>query len=103
VSLEKSKTFVFEEPIKIGEVQYKEVTLRQPSAGELAKAAMEPNSIYTAIALISIIGKIPRKIAEQMLDTDLEDCSDFLGSFTAARAAKRAKERITSADDQSAA
>jgi len=101
MSLEKSKTFTFEEPIKLGEVEYKEVTLRQPSAGELAKASMESNSIYVAIALISIIGKIPRKIAEQMLDTDLEDCSDFLGSFTAARA-ERMKANRTSVDGSAA-
>ena len=86
--MEKSKTIVFEEPIKLGDVEYTEVTLTQPNAGQLAQAAMEPTSVHTAIALISAIGKMPRKAVEKMLDTDLEECSDFLGSFQAARTAR---------------
>lgn len=78
------KTIPLRKPIKLGELSYDKITLREPTAGELAKATNAGNNVEVAISLISLIGAIPKTAVEKMCQRDLQECNDFLGSFALA-------------------
>lgn len=69
-------------PVSVGSVQYTTVELREPRAGEMAKANNAGNGIEVAIALISLVAKIPRTAVEQFCARDLEEASAYLSGFT---------------------
>ena len=78
--MEDTKTIVFRTPIKFGSMEYPQIELREPTAGELEKATQTQSSIGTAITLISLVAKIPRKVAELIPSRELAEAADFLGS-----------------------
>ncbi len=55
--------------------------MREPLSGELRDASRQDTSVGVALFLIHRIGKMPMKAVEQIPQTELEECSDFLGSF----------------------
>lgn len=68
-------------PVTIGDIVYDKLELREPTAGELSKAMKAPSTIDTAIALISMVAKVPKTAVEGICQRDLEDASAFLGRF----------------------
>lgn len=80
--MEDTKTIKLRKPLTLGDMNYSEVNLREPTAGELAKATKTGGNVDAAIALISLVGGIPKTAVENMCQRDLAECSDFLGSFS---------------------
>jgi Phage tail assembly chaperone proteins, E, or 41 or 14 len=74
-------------PVVLGKgeasVTYAEITLREPTAGELEKASREDTPIGTTITLISLVSKLPRVAVERFCQRDLKAANDFLASFSA--------------------
>lgn len=79
--MEDEKIVVLRKPVTLGTVTYSQIELREPVAKELDKASREPSNVASAIVLISAVAKIPRGAVELLTQRDLQECSDFLGSF----------------------
>lgn len=79
---EEEKTLELRKPVKLGEVEYSSLHLREPTAGELSKASKAGGNVDIAIALISLIAKVPRGAVEKLSQRDFQEAADFLGSFT---------------------
>lgn len=75
-------TITLRQPIKFAGVDYEKIELREPRAGEMAKASNTSNGIEMSITLISLVAKIPRGAVEQLCARDLEEASNYLGGFT---------------------
>lgn len=92
MSQEQEKIIKLRKPLTIGSgdsaITYPEITLREPTAGELEKASRADTSIGTMINLVSAIAKIPRAAAEQLSQRDLTDVSTYLGGFNKAGSAE---------------
>jgi len=88
--VENEKIIKLRKPLTVGSgdgaITYPEITLREPTAGELEKASRADTSIGTMINLVSAIAKIPRSAAEQLSQRDLGEVSAYLGGFTEAGA-----------------
>lgn len=73
-------------PVTIGKgdgaIEYTELKLREPAAGELEKAAASTTGIGSQITLISLVSKVPRSAIEKLCQRDLTTASRFLNSFT---------------------
>ena len=82
VQLQDEKTITLRKPVSLGGIEYKTLDLREPTAGELAKATKAGGNVDVAIMLISLIAKVPRGAIEGLSQRDLQEASDFLGSFT---------------------
>lgn len=65
-------------------VVYEEITLREPTAGEMEKAARADTSIGSAITLIGLVAVIPRAAVEKFSKRDLVAANKFLEGFTEA-------------------
>jgi hypothetical protein len=73
-------------PIVIGKgegaITCTEMTLREPTAGELEKAGRADTNIGSLITLVSLITKQPRSIVEKFSRTDIQAAEAALGRFT---------------------
>jgi hypothetical protein len=76
------KTITLRKPVTLGGITYEKLDLREPTAGELSKATKAGGNVDVAITLISLIAKVPRGAVEGLSQRDLQEASDFLGSFT---------------------
>src|SRR5260364_207579 len=68
--------------VKVGEITYETLTLREPTAGQLEKASQATTQIGVAISLIALVAKVPRAVIEHLCQRDLKTISDFLGRFS---------------------
>jgi hypothetical protein len=75
----------FRKPIVIGSgndaVTYAHVDLREPMAFELEQAQRADTPVGSVITLVSVIGKIPRLVAEKMSGRDINRASNYLSGF----------------------
>lgn len=79
------KTIPLRNPVTLGDVVYDKLELREPVAGEIEKASSTAtSSIGSVINLISIVGKVPRRVAEGLCQRDFQEAGDFLDSFSKA-------------------
>lgn len=69
-------------PVKVGDIPYDTLTLREPTAGQLEKASKADTQIGVAISLIALVAKVPRTVIERLCQRDLKTVSDFLGRFS---------------------
>lgn len=87
-------TITLSKPVIIGKaenaVTYDEIKLREPTAGEMEKAARADTMIGSAITLISLVGAIPRGAVEKFSKRDLVAANKFLEGFTEAGQAEEA-------------
>ena len=83
MELQEEKTITLRKPVKVGDVEYTTLDLREPTAGELSKANKAGDNIDLAIALISMIAKVPRAAVDQLCQRDFQEANDFLSSFMA--------------------
>ena len=87
-------TITLSKPVIIGKaesaVTYDEIKLREPTAGEMEKAARADTMIGSAITLISLVGAIPRSVVEKFSKRDLVSANKFLEGFTEAGQAEEA-------------
>ncbi len=82
VEIVDEKTIPLRKPVKIGDITFDKLDLREPTAGELEKASNATTQIGVVISLISLVARIPRGAAEKLCQRDLREASDFLGSFS---------------------
>lgn len=86
--LEDEITITLSKPVVMGKaenaVTYDEIKLREPTAGEMEKAARADTMIGSAITLISLVGAIPRSVVEKFSKRDLVAANKFLEGFTGA-------------------
>ena len=79
--MQDEKIIILRKPVSLGGVAYGQLELREPTAGELDKASRATSNVGAAIALISLIAKVPKGAIEGLCQRDLKECSDFLASF----------------------
>lgn len=81
-------TITLSKPVIIGKgenaITYEEIKLREPTAGEMEKAARADTSIGSAITLIGLVASIPRSSVEKFSKRDLVAANKFLEGFTGA-------------------
>jgi hypothetical protein len=82
VSFEEEKTLVLRKPVVLGSVTYAELNLREPTAGELSKATKAGSNVDTAISLIGLIAKVPRRVVEELCQRDFQEANEYLSGFT---------------------
>ena len=87
-------TITLSKPVVIGKAEsaitYDEIKLREPTAGEMEKAARADTMIGSAITLISLVAAIPRSVVEKFSKRDLVAANKFLEGFTEAGQAEEA-------------
>jgi hypothetical protein len=81
--MEDTKTITLRKPVALGDVTYATLDLREPTAGELEKASAATTNMGVVINLISLVAKVPRKVAEGLCQRDLKDAGDFFDRFNA--------------------
>jgi hypothetical protein len=81
VSAEQELTLTLRKPVKLGDVEYGHLELREPNAKQLAEACKAGNDVEVAIALISMVAKVPRAAVGQLCQRDFKEASDFFGRF----------------------
>lgn len=74
-------TLPLTKPIKLGEHEYTELKLSEPTMGELRKAGKAGDGLDQLATLIHLNAKVPMSIVDQMLQRDMEAAGDFFGHF----------------------
>ncbi|HDR9065477.1 TPA: phage tail assembly protein [Burkholderia contaminans] len=81
--MEDEKIITLAKPIKVGDMEYQSLTLREPTAGELERATREGRSgLTTTIDLIAMVAGVPRTVAEKLPSRKLTEASKFIAGFT---------------------
>lgn len=79
-------TITLRKPVTIGEgdkaVEYTEITLVEPTAGQIEQATKAGSEMGVGIELIRLVAKVPRKVVEQMGVRDLTEANSFLAHFS---------------------
>lgn len=75
-------TLTLRKPVKFADQDYTTLNLREPTAGELAKAMKEPGEVDMIIALIHQVAAVPRGVAERIAQRDMGDCARFFAQFS---------------------
>lgn len=79
-------TITLSKAVTIGKAEnaitYEEIKLREPTAGEMEKAARADTAIGSAITLISLVAAVPRSTVEKFSKRDLVAANKFLEGFT---------------------
>ena len=52
-------------PVKLGDVEYAELKLREPTAGELQKAGLIADPMGSNILLVSLVTAVPKGVVEK--------------------------------------
>lgn len=81
--MELEKTITLLKPVKLGDVEYTELKLCEPVAGDLEKASAAKTSVGAVLDLISLTAKVPRPVAERLCQRDFKAADDFFGQFSA--------------------
>ena len=75
-------TIQLRKPVALGDITYSTLDLKEPTAGQLEKAASSSSSsVGMVINLISTVAVVPRKVVEGLCQRDFKEASDFLEAF----------------------
>jgi hypothetical protein len=74
-------TITFARPIKLGEVEYTDITLTEPTAGQLIKSSKAGNSLEQLVSLINLNAAVPMGVVERMRQRDFGRCDRFFLQF----------------------
>jgi Phage tail assembly chaperone proteins, E, or 41 or 14 len=80
--MELEKTIQLRKPVEFAGKTYETLDLREPTAGELEKAATATTNMGVVINLIQLVAKVPRKVIEGLCQRDLKEAGDFLEAFS---------------------
>jgi hypothetical protein len=81
--MELEKALTLRKPVKLGDVEFTELKLCEPTAGQLEKATRAATtSTGVVIELISLVAKVPRSVAESLCQRDFAEGVDFFGQFS---------------------
>lgn len=80
-------TIQLRKPITIGkgdaEKEFTEITLCEPTAGQMEMAMKAGQDLTMTIELIRLVANVPRQVVAQMGMRDLMEAGDFLAGFSA--------------------
>ncbi len=79
--MESELTIPLPAPIKMGEHEYTELKLSEPTVGELRKAGKAGDGLDQLATLMHLNGKLPLSIVDQMPQSVMEAAADFFGRF----------------------
>ncbi|CBJ50352.1 phage tail assembly protein [Ralstonia solanacearum] len=75
------KVVVLERPIIVGsgrnEKRYPAITIRQPIARDLSKAARAKTTVDAVLVLIAGTSGLPMSVVEQLSEPDFKECIEF--------------------------
>jgi hypothetical protein len=80
--MEDEKIITLKKPIKVGDMEFSSLTLREPTAGELERATKHDRPISVSIDLIAMVAGVPRAVAERLPSRKLKEASEFIGGFS---------------------
>lgn len=69
-------------PIKLGEIEYSELQLSEPTCDQLIKAGKAGTPMEQLAALINLNAKVPMPVVSQMKQRDLDRAGDFFAHFS---------------------
>ena len=86
--MDETITVALRKPVQIGEgakaISYDHIDLREPTAGELARADTAGGNVAMVIALISLVSGTPKSAVEKLCQRDFQEAADFFGQFAPA-------------------
>ena len=68
-------------PVSDGSKEYTEITLREPTVGEMVKATTNVSGIQSTVLLVSLVSGVPRAAIERVPMRKFAECSSFLDRF----------------------
>jgi hypothetical protein len=77
-----TKEMTLRKPAEIGGVKLSTITLREPTALQLARADSGANGVYNDITLIALSANIDPALVGQMGARDFMEAARWLGNFT---------------------
>lgn len=82
--MEIQKIITLRKPVTLGEKTFTELTLSEPTAGQIEKASIAGGKVdmSVAIALIALVSGAPRTAIQMLGQRDFKEASDFLGGFS---------------------
>lgn len=81
--MEDEQIITLDKPVKIGDMEYHSLTLREPTAGEIERAtAKDERGISVTINLISMVAAVPRKVVENLPQRKFQKAAEIIESFT---------------------
>lgn len=80
--IDDERTVTLRKPITLGETEYTELHLREPTASELAKAMKADGEIEMMMTLINLTAAVPKGVVERLSQRDLMECSRFFVQFS---------------------
>ena len=86
--MDETITIALRKPVSLGEgakaISYDHLDLREPTAGELARADAAGSNVAMVIALISLVSGTPKSAVEKLCQRDFQEAADFFGHFAPA-------------------
>ena len=81
--MEDQKTIVFKNPIVVDAGTFEQITLREPTAGELERATKgNREGVTVTIDLIAMVAGVPRLVAEKLPARKFSEAARFIEGFT---------------------
>lgn len=74
-------TLVLRKPISVGDQQYAELQLSEPTAKQLREAEKAGGATDQMVKLISLNAKVPLSVVDGMVQRDLSRAASFFGHF----------------------
>lgn len=81
ISAPEEFTIAFKKPIIFADCRYEDVTIREPTAGQMEEVEAF-NGVRTTMELIRMTGAIPRGAIKQMVISDIRKAADYFVVFT---------------------
>ena len=79
------KTITLRKPVTLGDLNFDELELREPTNAERRKAAAAGGSFSIAIAQIALLGKWPKPAVKAMCSRDFMEAVKYFGGFSRRR------------------
>ena len=68
-------------PVQLGAVVFEELTLSEPTVGELRKSSKAGDSLDQLATLININAKVPMAAVDMLCQRDMSACANFFSRF----------------------
>lgn len=86
IEIVEEKTITLRNPIAVGKgdarIEYTELKLREPTAGELTKAGKAGDSNDVLLSMIQQVTQLPRQVVESISMREMNECADFFAQFS---------------------
>ena len=79
--MEDTLQLTLRKPVKVGEVEYAEFNLTEPTVAQLIASSKAGTPLEQAAQLIRLNAAVPMRAVEQMGQRDFEEAAAFFGRF----------------------